>query len=516
MYYRLKAPFAFRGWKKLPFAIQAQYGPQKHETPLFMKKIPFIDLLSCNGEEDVDLSAFSEEGRQTLQKLLSDDIIEQSATALPPLENWQRYRVFPSRYLSSILWSVTGKCNFRCRHCLISAPGARHPQLPLSDCMHIIEEIADCGVRHVDLSGGEPLVRADFEEIVKALTLREIDIGIIFTNASLLTKDTLDMLKKYNQFPAFQLSFDGLGRHDWLRGINGAEKQADTAFRLLQQYHFPVIASMCLHRGNKDRLRETVNYLAGLGVQTLRVSAPQNLGVWKQYSSQYALSAAELWSVFREYIACYFEDGMPMDIELGGFFQCKKGRTDYTIKYADEPAEPAASERSGSGNPTGPAEPVSNDTSGPGAIKASAEWSQRHYCESMQYQAYISPEGRLIPCMGFADTTLGEKFPSILQEHLGELTLDSYYHDVTDTKVTDYLAENPGCKACEHLPQCRGGCMVEGITDEGDYLVPDQTCCYFYRHVGEDAVRRIADTAIKNTAIKDTAIKDTAIKHSIF
>jgi hypothetical protein len=35
MYYRLKAPWAFRGWKKLPYAIQAQYGEDKHERPLF-------------------------------------------------------------------------------------------------------------------------------------------------------------------------------------------------------------------------------------------------------------------------------------------------------------------------------------------------------------------------------------------------------------------------------------------------------------------------------------------------
>ena len=41
------------------------------------------------------------------------------------------------------------------------------------------------------------------------------------------------------------------------------------------------------------------------------------------------------------------------------------------------------------------------------------------------------------------------------------------------------------------------GCMVEGITDDGDYLVPDSRCCYFHRHIGEDAVRAVADSAIE-------------------
>ena len=38
--------------------------------------------------------------------------------------------------------------------------------------------------------------------------------------------------------------------------------------------------------------------------------------------------------------------------------------------------------------------------------------------------------------------------------------------------------------------------MADGITDDGDYLVPDSRCCYFHRHIGEEAVRAVADAAI--------------------
>ena len=68
---------------------------------------------------------------------------------------------------------------------------------------------------------------------------------------------------------------------------------------------------------------------------------------------------------------------------------------------------------------------------------------------------------------------------------------------VVQTKVSDLLAKNPVCAACEYLPRCCGGCMVEGITDEGDYLVPDGRCCYFHQHIGENAVRAVADAAIR-------------------
>ena len=54
MYYRLKEPWTFRGWKKMPYALRAEYGEKKHERPLFMEKEPFMALLYCNGEEAPD------------------------------------------------------------------------------------------------------------------------------------------------------------------------------------------------------------------------------------------------------------------------------------------------------------------------------------------------------------------------------------------------------------------------------------------------------------------------------
>ena len=431
-----------------------------------MEKEPFLDLLYCNGEENVDSADFSEKGQRILQELMNAGIIEASDQPMQPLSSFQRYHVYPARLVKSVHWSITGKCNFCCRHCLVSAPDARHPQLPLSDCLHIVDEIARCGISRVDITGGEPLVRKDFDEIVKALSERNIDIGILFTNASLLTEDTLEMLLRCHQHPTFQLSFDGLHHHDWLRGVPGAEKQADAAFRLLKQYGFTVSVAMCIHRKNRDSLRDTALYLAGLGVTNLRVNAPQNLGVWKQYSAEYALTEEEVWAVYREFIDHYFQDGMPISVELDGYFRCKKGSTDYKVSYVHHAEE-------------------------------NVDWSRYPYCESVRHNIYIGPDGRLAPCMGFSDTALKDRFPSVLEHPLGELTLEGYYHDVVETRISDYLKKNPACGNCEHLPVCCGGCMIEGITDDGDFLVPDNRCCYFHKHIGEQAVRAAADGAIE-------------------
>ena len=465
MYYRLTEPYAFRGYKGLPYAIRAEQGSRLFDEPLFFGKEPFLALLYCNGTEPVELESLDEKSRAVFQKLLSQGILTASETPMEPLKSWQRYHVYPSRYLNKVHWSITGRCNFRCRHCLVSAPDGRHPEPTLEQCMDVIRQMAACGIRRVDVTGGEPLVRRDCEAIFRALSEHRISIGLIFTNASLLTGEVLDLLEKYGHYPTFQLSFDGLGCHDWLRGVPGAEKQADAAFRLLKDRGFPATAAMCLHQQNRDSLRDTVQYLAQNGVRLLRVNTPQEMGLWKQYAQEYALSNQARWEIIRDYIPRYFEDGMPIDIQLDGFFSCKKGSTEYSVPFVHRtPREP--------------------------------DWRRLHYCEAMQRTAYISPEGRLLPCMGFSDTPVEQRSPSVFDQPLGQLTQKSYYTDVVATKVSDLLAKEPECAQCPHLPACCGGCMQASMTEDGDYLVRDKDICWFFKNVGEAAVRAVADAAI--------------------
>lgn len=465
MYYRLMEPWAFRGFKRLPYAIRAEQGDDMFKRPYFFGKEEFLDLLYCNGSENVDINELPEKSRRIFEEFLHHGLLTSSEEPMEPLSPWQRYHVYPSKYLESVHWSITGRCNFKCRHCLVSAPDNHHPEPTLDECMDIIRQIAQCGIHQVDITGGEPLVRRDCEAIFKALAEHHIFIRVFFTNASLLNEQVLDTLHKYGHCPAFQLSFDGKGHHDWLRGVKGAEEQADAAFKLLKKRGYRVSAAMCIHRENRDSLRETVKYLAENGVLALRLNAPQELGLWKQYSDEYAMTKQEVWDTYREYIPHYFEDGMPLDLELDGFFSCKKGSVDYKVSYVHH-------------------------------APADSDWSKFAYCESTQYNAYISPEGRLLPCMGFSDTAIGKDFPSVFEKSMGELTLDSYYADVVRTKISDLLAKDKECAECPNLPICCGGCMLESMTEEGDYLVRDEKICWFFKNVGEAAVREVADAAI--------------------
>ena len=112
MYYRLKEPWTFRGWKKTPHAIRTATGEHKHEAPFFFDKDVFLELLYCNGEEEVTPAKLKEETRKIIAEMTVKGLMEQSETKLPPISPWQRYHVYPARYVESVHWSITGKCNF--------------------------------------------------------------------------------------------------------------------------------------------------------------------------------------------------------------------------------------------------------------------------------------------------------------------------------------------------------------------------------------------------------------------
>ena len=98
--------------------------------------------------------------------------------------------------------------------------------------------------------------------------------------------------------------------------------------------------------------------------------------------------------------------------------------------------------------------------------------------------------------MGFSDTVIADKFPAIFEHTLPEALEDKFYRGVLEIKMADYLKSQPQCAECPHLNSCGGGCLLDGITDAGDLLVPEERVCHFYKNIGAATVKEVADNAI--------------------
>jgi cyclic pyranopterin phosphate synthase len=97
------------------------------------------------------------------------------------------------RRIGDVRVSVTDRCNFRCQYCM-PADGlpwlAREEILTFEEIARLVGLLAEMGVGDVRLTGGEPLVRRDFPELVAMLAgLHGVDDLSLTTNGYLLERD---------------------------------------------------------------------------------------------------------------------------------------------------------------------------------------------------------------------------------------------------------------------------------------------------------------------------------------
>ena len=224
-----------------------------------------------------------------------------------------------------VLWTITGRCNFRCRFCCVNTPDAAMDEITHEEAIRIIDRMAKCGVRSLKISGGEPFVREDFWSLVDYTLEKGMKIEKIYTNGWLLTDSVLDQFEQRGMKPEFCVGFDGVEKHDWMRGIKGAEQAARNALIRCYLRGFPTSVEMNIHRGNTDVLRETVDTLADFGVRKIICHEVRNNDMWKRYAVGNEMSTKEYVEAVLRYIPEYYADGMRVDVRFDGVVELYKG-----------------------------------------------------------------------------------------------------------------------------------------------------------------------------------------------
>lgn len=465
MYYRLDPRYCLRGWQKLPWALV----DREQHTVRFLPRQEMAALQLCNGCIDVDLPLVPRQLRSLLPAMAQGGIIHPcpGGTQQDPE---QAYRCYPAPYIQAAHWSVTGRCNYRCRHCYMSAPEGRLGELDHDTVLDMVDQLAACGVMNVSLTGGEPLVRRDFFDIVDALLARNIRITTIYSNGGLVTDELLDRLEARGIRPEFNMSFDGVGHHDWLRGVPGAEQAVEAAFLRCRERGFSTGAEMCVFRENMDSLRASVVRLGRWGCSHLKVNPIGNVGAWKEGGYGAAVSTPELYQLYLDYIPQYYADGMPLTLQLGGFFWAS-------------PRHPAEFEI-----------PLRKTCTDP---------ARTCLCGHARMVLYISAEGRALPCMALSGMEIQREFPLIGEKGLAACLTDSRYQELINTRASAYFARNPACETCAYALQCLGGCRAAALEADPEHiLAPDPYACELFRGGWVPRIEEAARAAIARYRVK--------------
>lgn len=140
------------------------------------------------------------------------------------MSSWRSGFVFDRAPLR-VYWELTRACDLACRHCRAEAIPSRDPrELDTAEGRRLLEALHEFGGGgpRVVLTGGDPLKRPDFWDLLKHGVALGLDMSVAPSGTPALMPDVVRRLKRAGA-EAMSLSLDGSdpARHDGFRGVPG-------------------------------------------------------------------------------------------------------------------------------------------------------------------------------------------------------------------------------------------------------------------------------------------------------
>lgn len=108
---------------------------------------------------------------------------------------------------------LTERCNNNCIHCCINLPAwdrqAMEEELGTDDLKRIIKEAADLGALEVRFTGGEPLLRPDFQDLYLFARRQGLKV-ILFTNGRLISPELADLFARIPPLRVIEITVYGM------------------------------------------------------------------------------------------------------------------------------------------------------------------------------------------------------------------------------------------------------------------------------------------------------------------
>jgi radical SAM protein with 4Fe4S-binding SPASM domain len=223
---------------------------KEHIKKVATSKFPKSDHETAFSRIDAIDRFINEQDRSSSTiRLCSGDVGDKIPTLSAPLD---------------IYWEITRRCNETCIHCYNnSSPSGFNPSI--DHINKIIDELASYALRNITLTGGEPMMRRDFWQIVDRLRplTYELTMG---TNGTLINDGNVQQVAE--KFDILNISLDDPSQPDFdkFRGYDGAFSRTMKALTLLSATDVQINIQTVLTRKSISRLDDLGALLKNLRV----------------------------------------------------------------------------------------------------------------------------------------------------------------------------------------------------------------------------------------------------------
>jgi radical SAM protein with 4Fe4S-binding SPASM domain len=210
----------------------------------------------------------------------------------------------PPLHQAHFVFELTQRCNHDCQHCYNAwknPVGYPVGELDTAETLHILARMLDgTGATLVSLTGGEPLLRPDLDDIVALLGSRGVAVNLI-TNGTLLTDAAIARLTP-DRVSIFELPLLSSEReiHDRMSGSAGAFDKVTAAMAELKLRGARVVGVFVATKLNLATWRATAELAVALGLDGVMFNRFNPGGRGRDNIALLQASPAELQSALDE------------------------------------------------------------------------------------------------------------------------------------------------------------------------------------------------------------------------
>lgn len=176
-----------------------------------------------------------------------------------PIQRSGLYKACAAVCLSRLDIELTNRCNNDCIHCCVNLEEgdirAKEKELSTEEIKKILREAVELGCVSVRFTGGEPLLRKDFEELY--IFSRKLGLMVLlFTNATLITRHVAELFSKIPPLKNIEVTLYGMKQESYetVTRVSGSYKAAWHGIELLLEYNVPFAVRFAILPCNKNEI----------------------------------------------------------------------------------------------------------------------------------------------------------------------------------------------------------------------------------------------------------------------
>lgn len=157
-----------------------------------------------------------------------------------------------------VIWEITRACALACQHCRADAQTRRHPlELTFEEGCRIMDQVKELGSPIFVLTGGDPFLRKDFNDLVRYGTSIGLRVSSSPSGTKLANREAMQTAAEAG-LRRVQFSLDGATpeSHDAFRGVKGSFNWTMDGLRFAREAGMEVQIGTTVSRHSLHELKE--------------------------------------------------------------------------------------------------------------------------------------------------------------------------------------------------------------------------------------------------------------------